>query len=97
MSARANAFAIASLMSDPSAAAAAAVAAEGSLPPGAPPPYGPPAPGQAPHQRPGGDCGGNAPYYELDWSTMPPQTNGYSSGIKAMEGKICNIRTAGGQ
>ena len=80
MSTRTNAFAIASIMSDPSAAApgpggsGAPGGGEGALVP-PPPAYGPQQPAPS-------------PYFELDWSSagMAPVTNGYSSGLKAMEG-----------
>ena len=79
LSARANAFTISSLMSDPSAVDTASLTAAG---------YGPyPAlPGPHPHHR-HPDCA--AAYYpSVDYpDSAGTVTNGYAPGIKAMEGR----------
>lgn len=76
LSVRANAFAIASIMSDPNSGVDSAAAAAAMLSSG----YGyNPGAALASHLHRPSDC-----RFQVDWSTM--QDNGYTSGLKAMEG-----------
>ncbi|ELU07917.1 hypothetical protein CAPTEDRAFT_226618 [Capitella teleta] len=89
---KASAFAIASLMSDPSSAPA-----DGGAPSLAPPPYAPHPGAVPPVSRQQGDCGVSAnSYFDMDWASMAPQTNGCATGLKGMEAcvSVCADRAS---